>query len=53
MTFKKNVDIRAQFGVDNLFGKDGKTVDGNGIERPFVIADHQGLNATIIATPGT
>lgn len=52
MTFKEDVDIRAQFGVDNLFGTHGKTVDGNGIERPFVIVDHQGLNASFVATPG-
>ena len=52
MTFKTDVDIRALFGVDNLFGKDGKTVDTNGIERPFVIADHQGLDASFIAKPG-
>ena len=52
MTFKTGVDIRALSGVDNLFGKDGKTVDGNGIERPFVVADHQGLNATLVAMPG-
>ena len=52
MTFKNDVDIRAQFGVDNLFGKDGKTVDSNGVERPFVIADHQGLTASFVAMPG-
>ena len=52
MTFKEDFDIRARFGVDNLFGKDGKTVDSNGIERPFVIADHQGLNASFVAMPG-
>ena len=52
MTFKAGVDIKALSGVDNLFGKDGKTVDGSGIERPFVIADHQGLNATLVAMPG-
>ena len=52
MTFKKDFDIRAQFGIDNLFAKDGETVDRDGIERPFVIADHQGLSASFIATPG-
>ncbi len=51
MTFKEDVDIRAEFGVDNLFGKDGKTVGRNGIEYPFVIADHQGLHASFVATP--
>ena len=51
MTFKEDVDIRAEFGVDNLFGKDGKTVDKNGTEYPFVIADHQGLHASFVATP--
>lgn len=52
MTFKSDADLRALSGVDNLFGQDGKTVDGNGIERPFVIADHQGLNASFVAMPG-
>ncbi len=51
MTFKSDVDIRAQFGVDNLFGKYGKAVDSNGTEYQFVIADHQGLHASIVEMP--
>ena len=51
MMFKDGVDIRAHFGVKNLFGQDGKMIDNNGVEWPFVIADHQRSHATIIAMP--
>ena len=50
-TLKEDIDIREKFGVNNLFGQYGKTVDSNGIECSFVIADHQGRHVTLLALP--
>ena len=49
---KEDSAAKAWFGVDNLFGKDGQ-VAVDGVEIECVVADHQGLEVTLVPKPST
>ena len=50
-TFKRGFDVRAYFGIDNLFGKEAKVVSKNGRERHYLVANQRGLEVAFVQMP--
>ncbi len=50
-TVKESIDIKAHFGIENLFGIVDEVVDSRGNKREYVVVDHQGSNVSLVELP--
>ena len=50
-TVKESVDIKEDFGIENLFGIVKEVIDIRGNMRNYVVADHQGADVSLVELP--